>query len=125
MSKYTDDQVRNIFNLRANGKTQQQIGDVMGCSDSHISTILNRKLYPNVAIPPSLLEKIGTMKGRARKPRKILQPAPPLTAIPVHGLLANYTAVCHDLKQIKDACLEAGINSDTLELLRESVRNGV
>jgi len=128
MATFTNDQIRKIFALRSKGKSQKAIADFMGCSDSHISNILLRRLYPDVEVMPEVLEKCKGMKSKRTytpvlkmKPTTSVSTAPP---IPLHEALANYTATCHQLKDAKQACMDAGVCGDTLELLRESVRNG-
>ena len=44
--------------------------------------------------------------------------------VPLHEALSQYTAACHVLDETRQLCLKAGACNDTLDLLRESVRNG-
>lgn len=44
-SKLKEEDIQLIFQLRKQGKTQQQIAEVVGCSRSNISYILNKKTW--------------------------------------------------------------------------------
>lgn len=44
-SKLSKENVQQIFLLRENGLTQQQISEIIGCSRSNISYILNKKTW--------------------------------------------------------------------------------
>lgn len=44
-AKLTEDDVERIFELRKLGMTQQEIGDIIGCTKSNISCILNHKSW--------------------------------------------------------------------------------
>lgn len=40
LSKLTEQDVKKVFELRSQGLTQKEIGNILGCSDSNISAIL-------------------------------------------------------------------------------------
>lgn len=44
-SKLSQDDINLIFSLYKNGKTQKEISELVGCSRSNISYILNRKTW--------------------------------------------------------------------------------
>lgn len=44
-SKLSFQKIKQIFELRTQGKTQQQIADIVGCTRSNISYILNNKTW--------------------------------------------------------------------------------
>ena len=45
LSKLSEDDIKKIFELREQGYTQQQIADVVECTRSNISYILNKKSW--------------------------------------------------------------------------------
>lgn len=47
-AKLTKDDVKKVFELRKQGLTQQQIGDIVGCTKSNISCILRSKSWKEV-----------------------------------------------------------------------------
>ena len=127
---YTNDEIREMFALRAKGTKLQSIANRFDCSDSHVSNIILRNNYDYVDVPETILEKVKgyrsviagkPLQARIGKkyPRKAKHPT-----VPLHEALASYTAACHVMQDAKEMCLKAGACSDTLELLRESVRNG-
>lgn len=44
-AKLKDEDIKRIFELRAQGLTQQEIGEIIGCTRSNISYILNNKTW--------------------------------------------------------------------------------
>lgn len=44
-SKLNENDIKTIFELRKNGLTQQQIANIVGCTRSNISYILNKKTW--------------------------------------------------------------------------------
>lgn len=44
-SKLTSKDIEKIFKLREEGKTQKEIADLIGCTRSNISYILNKKTW--------------------------------------------------------------------------------
>lgn len=44
-SKLSAEDIKHIFELREKGKTQQEIADIVGCTRSNISYILNKKTW--------------------------------------------------------------------------------
>ena len=47
-SKLTREDVIKVFELRKEGFTQKEIGDIMGCTHSNISAILNHKSWKDI-----------------------------------------------------------------------------
>ena len=48
LSKLTEQDVKKFFELRSQGLTQKEIGNILGCSDSNISAILRGKSWKQV-----------------------------------------------------------------------------
>ena len=122
MINFNEDSVRKIFLLKSKGKTGVAIGLEMGCSDSHVSQILLRRIHSDVKIDERILEKLKTIHSTRKSPIKRQTSVAPPT--PLHEAIASYTAACFKLKEAKEVCVEAGVCGDTLELLRESVKTG-
>lgn len=114
----THEDVRKIFLLRSKGEIQIDIGKKMGCSDSHISQILLRRIHGDVEIDTDILEKISQLP-RTRKPHKKKKS----TSIPLHELVAAYTAACHRLYKERAKCSEAGVSDDELDFLDEIIKS--
>ena len=121
--KLTDEQVKKMFSLRSQGATLRSIGAQFGMADVTAGKVINRQSFPDVEIDKAVLEKVKSLTPdrvcrKKRKPQK-------KKATTVAGSLAAYTAACLDLHEAKRECLKCGINEDTLELLRQSIKDGV
>lgn len=110
--------VRDIFKRRAEGELQKSIAKVHGLAQWEISSILHRKRYANVTVSYDLMSKV---QDRFRKPqqKKVAQIVEPLS---VAKVLSDYTVACAEFVKSEIAALDAGINTDTLDLLRVAIR---
>jgi transcriptional regulator with XRE-family HTH domain len=124
MATLTDRQVRTIFDERAQGKTQEAIAKQMGCSDSHISNILLRRLYSTVKIDNETLDKAEayrTSKKKVRRKSPKKKPAP-LSPVSRHVAIAEFSEACFRMDEARQACMSIGISDDMLSLMREAVK---
>lgn len=56
MAKLTEQNVKQVFELRAQGLTQKEIGNILRCSDSNISAILRGKSWKQVSSSTTIPE---------------------------------------------------------------------
>jgi hypothetical protein len=127
--EFSDEQIKQIFIFRSKGKSALAIAERMNCSDATIGRILRREIYSDVKIPENVLELCKTTPIKFRPRKKVSKKKSALNGLAdtstLEGALAAYTSACVSLRAAKEACLHHGINSETLELLRESVRDAV
>ena len=118
----SEDQVKKVFTLRAQGKAHLAIAKSMNTSDVSIGRILARKIYPDVEIPENILKKVKSI-GKVYPSRRAAKK--PKTAKSRGEALALYVEACFLMREAQRDCTAYGINPDTLELLAVSTKDGV
>ena len=120
MLNFNDSDIKRIFTLRSQGKSQRGIAKLMECSDNSIAKVLRREVHADVEIPENILngcEKVKIVrKKRTTKKAKTCD---------VPSALAAYTAACHGMIEAKRDCVKLGLGEETLELIRVAVKDGV
>ena len=84
-----------------------------------MADVLYRRKRADVPIPAAMLETVQAMYRHKAQKRRTTCPPPNVSA---HTVLAQYTAACHELNVQRRRCKQAGIPSQTLDLLRESIQ---
>lgn len=110
--------VRDIFNRRAKKQKYSQIAKAHGIPEHTVGDILHRKSHKHVTIPHDILVKVADQfrKPYTQKPKQVKPKMCRADAI------SKYTAAAVHLFEAEQDALEAGINKDTLDMLRMAVR---
>jgi hypothetical protein len=114
----TGNDVLDIFNRRAGGATLEEIADKYPFSTVVVADVLHRRRRSDVLIPEKIFTAVQeSFKVRVVRKRKALP-----SLVPVHMLLAQFTAAAHELNLLRRRCVQAGVPMDTLDLLQESTK---
>lgn len=112
-------QVQDIFLYRSHGKIEIKIGRTFGISGNSVNRILHRQARQEVHIDADILEKV---RAQFVGPRK--SASEKTSPDDLASTISAYTNSCVALEVALSAAKRAGISSDTLELIRVSVREG-
>lgn len=111
------EEVPQIFQMKANGKSNVDIAESMGVSDSHISMILHRKSFPEVDVPQHLIDTVEGMLIHRGPRTKAQEKAPTATLKDERDAVTAYTRACYELVEAERQCVEAGVEREVLSNL--------
>lgn len=112
--------VREVFSRRADGQMGKDIAKAMNINPWQVSDILHRKTHAHVTVGHDIL-----IKAQARFPKrgKSVGKEPKGSVVTVQQALTDYTVCATNLVHAERQALAAGINQDTLDLLRVAIRD--
>lgn len=113
------EEVPQIFQMKANGKSNVDIAEAMSVSDSHISTILHRKAFADVDVPQHLLDAVDGMliHRRPNKKKKVNDVDESVKLSDESDAVTEYTRACYSLVAAERKCVKAGVDRDVLSNL--------
>jgi hypothetical protein len=68
---WTDGEIKSIFSLKAQKKSNLAIGEIMGTSNWTVAQILRRKMHADVHIDQNVLDAVATSRALARPKRAL------------------------------------------------------
>ena len=113
--------VREIFARRANGELQKDIGKNLGLAQWEVSQIIHRKKHANVTIGHDVLMKVQE-KFRKSEPRRKQPKQIDGSTISVPQAISDYTVAAANFVTAERRAKTAGLNQDTLDMIRVAIR---
>jgi len=114
----TPDDVRQMFTMRSKNASYETIGERYNISKTSVQRIISRETRSDVEIPDNIL---FTVKNMGPCPTKTKRKRP--NGDSLEKALADYTVACKNIVLSRNRCIRFGMDKDSLELLRESIRD--
>lgn len=110
--------VREIFVRRADGEMQKDIAKFFKLNEWEVSEILHRRRYADVTIGHDILVQV-----RDRYPKRTSRVRQKKgSTITIQQAISEYTITATNFVTAERQALSAGINQDTLDMIRVAIR---
>jgi len=127
--EFPPDDIKEMFTMRAKNSAISSIADRFGTSTWTVTNILYRRVRKEVEIPNNVLQRVNDMKlsmptlAEGRAPKRRAAKRVSTNGDTLEQAMADYTIACRNIATSKARCIKFGIDKDTLELIRENIRD--